>query len=515
MVFREKSRKSPGFSLVGARASALEFVRAGRLGSLLSQEVKVQTSVWHAPGASRTPLRLRLSLLITALLTVMTLAGGIYIVRKARTDTQAEVRSTMNLAAHFIDARITLLHKRAASQEYPPGVFDLRDLEDIRHLRVTLYDAWGRVLDTNETASPRAASAPHWFGFLVGIGSPPVQSQVRIVPFDRTSVGRLVIAPDPSYETEEMWTTSRGLLALLLAFFGLVNGLVWWAVSRAMQPIERILQALNEVSRGNLQARLPHFWTSELSSVSIGFNHMAETLERSVADNRNLTRRLLETQENERTYIARELHDEIGQSVSAIHADAVAIRNRGGEAARESAQAIVEATGHIKEIVRSMLQRLRPPAIERLGLTSALRDLVASFQQRNPHVTCLLRSSGDLSNLRSEVAVAIYRVVQECLTNIACHAAASCTTIEVARLTEPIISDDHDRTGAGSTSVRVTVADDGVGFPAPVVGTGLGLIGMRERVAALGGTCGIDSRPGRGTRVSVEVPLSSALEASA
>jgi two-component system, NarL family, sensor histidine kinase UhpB len=454
------------------------------------------------------PLRLRLSVLITTLLAIVTLAGGVYVVRKARTDTRAEIHSTLTLAGHFLDAQIALLRDHWTTHEYTASLFHLRDLGAVRHLSVKFYDMQGRLLDSNVAVGQHATVAPRWFTLLVGNGSPPMQAEVRALSFGGDKVGRLVIAPDPSSETDEMWTTSRGLLALLVVFFALVNVVVWWAVSRAMHPVKQILQALDELGRGNLGIRLPRFGIPEMSRIGVGFNHMAETLERSVAENRNLTRRLLETQENERAHIARELHDEIGQCMSAIHADAVAIRNRGGEAVRESAQAIVEVTGQIKEIVRSMLQRLRPPALEGLGLASALRDLVALFQQRNPHVTCSLRSSGDLSGLEGEIGVAVYRIVQECLTNIVRHAAARHATVEVLHVTDAASVDTAPEPALASrTRVRVTVADDGVGFATPAAGGGLGLTGIRERVGGLGGTYSIDSHPGRGTRVSVEVPL--------
>jgi two-component system sensor histidine kinase UhpB len=297
-----------------------------------------------------------------------------------------------------------------------------------------------------------------------------------------------------------MWATSRGLLKLLTTFFLLVNALVWWAASRAMRPVERILLALGELRRGNLAARLPQFDLPELSRISIGFNHMAATLEESVTENQRLTRRLLETQETERTSLARELHDEIGQCVSAIHADAAAIRNRGGETVRESAEAIVEVTGHIKQIVRSMLQRLRPPVLEGLGLAPALRELVGAFQQRNPEVVCSLKTAGDLTLIDGDVAIAVYRVIQECLTNIRVHANAQRAAVDV----------HGDPAGGVPRVLRLTVIDDGIGFFLDSANRGFGLTGIRERVKVLGGTLEIGTEPGRGTRIAATIPLSRA-----
>jgi two-component system, NarL family, sensor histidine kinase UhpB len=416
------------------------------------------------------------------------------------------------LTGHFLDAQLEVLRDRWSVSGYSVPLFQLRELGDVRHLSVKFYDYNGRLLDGNEDAGSRTPTVPHWFAWLVFATSPPMQPAIRTVSFNGAPLGRLVIAPDPTYEMDEIWATSRGLLELLLVFFVLVNGLVWWAVSRAMRPVERILDGLAQIRRGNLAVRLPRFGLPEMSRIGVGFNHMAGALEVSVAENLRLTRRLLQMQESERASIARELHDEIGQCVSAIHADAVAIQNSGGEAVRESAEAIVAVTGRIKDMVRSMLQRLRPPVLEALGLATALRELVAAFQQRNPEVICALRMSGELTSLDPEFCIAVYRVVQECLTNIMVHARAHQVTIEVARA-DYKQADGPEAQRLPVLSLKVT--DDGVGFVATADYRGFGLTGIRERVKALGGRCGIDSKPGRGTRVSVDVPAPAPLQGAA
>ena len=447
-------------------------------------------------------LKLRLSLIITALLALLTGTGGIYVVSKARSDVRDEARSTLTLTGHFLDAQLDVLRDHWAEHGYAVPLFQLRELRDIRHVNIRFYDSQGRLLDSNEDSSERKPEAPGWFTALVKMTSPPSGSETRPVSFNGAQVGVLVISPDPTFEIEEMWTTSRGLLGLLLLFFLLVNLLVWWAVSRALRPIEHITQGLGELRAGNLAVRMPKFELPEMSRIGVGFNHMAETLEQSVSDNQRLTRQLLTAQESERRNIAHDLHDEIGQCVSAIHADAVAIRNRGGESVRESAEAIVQVTGHIKECVRSMLQRLRPAYLEGLGLEPALREHLATFRQRNPDVACVLRIEGDLTGIDGEAGVAIYRVVQEALTNIAVHARARNALVDIA-----LDAPGPGSAGGQARSVRLAVSDDGSGFFQLSASRGLGLTGIRERVKGLGGTCHIESEPGRGTRITVSVPL--------
>lgn len=453
--------------------------------------------------ALNTTLKFRLCLIITGLIAAVTLAGGAYIIRKASEDTRAEVISALNLADHFVDDEVTVARERWLTHGYSSPVFHLQELADVRHVNVAFRDPQGRTLDSNVDHDNPNPVAPDWFTSLVRYTSTPMQSQVRVIAFEGKTIGHLVISPDPTYEVDEIWTTSKNLLGLLGLFFVLLNVLVWLAVSRAMRPIERILEALGEMGRGNLATRLPSFGTPEMSRISVGFNQMAEALENSIAENRRLTLQMVRVQEEERKSIARDLHDEIGQCMSAIHADAVVIRNRGGVEVRESAEAIVAVTQRIKSMIRRMLQRLRAPVLEGLGLDAAVKELAAAFRQRNPQVACTLETCPQIEGLNGTVAVAIYRIVQECLTNVAVHAKAHHVCIEMK----------CDPTPA---SLRLIITDDGVGFFTVSPRRGYGLTGMRERVQVLGGRCDIDSNPGRGTRVCVEVPLpSDALETAA
>ena len=452
----------------------------------------------------RATLKLRVCLIITTLLVLLTVADGFYVINKARADVRDEVRSTLILTGHFLDAQLDVLRNHWAEHGYVVPLFQLRTLGDIRHVDIRFYDNQGRLLDSNEDLAAPRPRAPGWFTTLVRLTAPSGGSETRIVSFRGAVIGRLVMTPDPTFEMEEIWSTSRGLLALLLLFFVVVNAVVWWAVSHALRPVDQILKALQRVKDGDLAVRLGEFQLPELARVGIGFNHMAETLADSVTENQRLTRELLNAQENERRRLAHELHDEIAQCVSAIHADAVAIRTRGGDKVRESAEAIVQVVGQIKETVRSMIRRIRPAYLEGLGLEVGLREQVAAFRHRNSGVKCRFDVRGDLAALDEEAGVTIYRVLQESLTNISAHADARNVLIELSA--RPARE--------GQDTVTLTVGDDGAGFVQLVSSRGLGLAGIRERARALGGSCSIVSEPGRGTRINIVVPYTRAREAA-
>jgi two-component system sensor histidine kinase UhpB len=219
-----------------------------------------------------------------------------------------------------------------------------------------------------------------------------------------------------------------------------------------------------------------------------------QTLAEREAENRLLSQKYLMVQEDERRSLARELHDELGQCLNAIKVDAVAIRDmgRGQPEIETSASAIVDLSGHVYEVVRDIMQRLRPAALDALGLRDAVAHLVGQWQRRNRAVDCRFVASPDLSGLGEVMNITVYRLVQECLTNVAKHAQARHLTVSL------------ERVGA---EVRVAVVDDGRGMDLQAKRTGLGLVGLRERVEALQGRLLLASAAGKGLEVRAWLPV--------
>ena len=229
---------------------------------------------------------------------------------------------------------------------------------------------------------------------------------------------------------------------------------------------------------------------------------LVQQAERELEQNRQLTRAIQSRLEEERRSIARELHDELGQCVTAIKTIGTAISNRTRETApdtHENAQTIVSVASHIYDVVHSIIRQLRPTALDHLGLSETLRDTVAAWRERHPDIVCDLCLEGTLEGLGETINITVYRIVQECLTNVARHAVATRSDIDVARCNDPQRGD----------VVKVTVRDNGKGFAQHTEreATRFGLIGMRERVQALDGEFRIDSAPGEGVTVTAVIPV--------
>jgi len=442
-------------------------------------------------------LRARLNLLITSLLILVMLLGTLLLLHNARKQVQAEVESVSAMVTQLANP-VSLLFSRPSGQFWYRQI-GFSGIEHLRHIRISIYNLDGVLIHTNAHTHGRGLedTPPAWFESLMTHNLTPVRIE-QDLPAGGLLGGKVIIEADPSYEVAEVWNDTVGLFGLVVVFFVSVNILVFWAVGRALKPVGRILEALNELEQGNLDARLPSFELKELSSISQKFNGMAETLQTSMTRNHRLSQQLIYLQEEERKSLARDLHDELGQCLTAIMADGTALlrlsESRLPEG-RASAEAVVTVTQQVMTMLRAMLQRLRPDVLDGLGLLPAIEELVANWRQRNIGLTLISRYSGDLNNLSEAVRITAYRVVQECLTNISRHASARRVTLQVERL------DARD-----ADVLIISVGDDGKGFD-PTRFEGFGLSGMRERVQGLGGTFTLESAIGDGTRITVRIPV--------
>jgi glucose-6-phosphate-specific signal transduction histidine kinase len=233
--------------------------------------------------------------------------------------------------------------------------------------------------------------------------------------------------------------------------------------------------------------------------LELAAREQAETrLARALAVNRELVHRHIRAEEDERKYLARELHDELGQYLNAIKLDAVAIRDGVHDEAltSQAAGAIIQSVDHVHAAVSGMIRRLRPVGLDELGLAAAVESLVDQWRARLPGVRFSLVFEGVLDGLGEQVNLALYRLIQEGLTNCSRHAAAEHLEISLRR-----------GQSAAADEVMLRVQDDGRGVDLAARTLGFGLRGMRERVEMLGGRFLVESEQGAGLRFEVHLPV--------
>jgi two-component system sensor histidine kinase UhpB len=448
-------------------------------------------------------LRTRLNLVVTGLTAVFM---GVLIASEIR-DTRSSIREEIeaaNQVASQLLGRLAVIYSR----EGGPAVVQqfLQQLGRVRANDILLRSPAGELLYQSPPPTYKAGrEAPAWFAHLLA----PQQPR-HTFPLPGGFV--LIVEAQTSRSVLDAWDDLTRLLALAAIMLVLVNGLAFWLVDRALAPFPVIAKGLERIQRGELSFRLPPLPGAEAHAIGAAFNRMAQAVEDNVQaerrareaqarlDERREMAKLVEQRvDEERRLIAHELHDEFGQSVTAIRSLALVIARQAKEPAMgDTAKLISEEAARLYDAMHGLIPRLMPPELDSLSLAETLESLVRDWQRRFPSVALSLRHTlaGDLG---PSVTLAIYRVVQEGLINALRHAQASHVNINVESDAERIL---------------VTVTDDGVGLPKEWARPGhFGLRGLTERVEHLGGVFKVSNRDPHGVSLNAEIPLT-ASEAS-
>jgi two-component system sensor histidine kinase UhpB len=327
---------------------------------------------------------------------------------------------------------------------------------------------------------------------------------------------QLLVQAQPSRSILDAWDDISELISIAIIMLVVVNTLAFWLVDRALAPFPLIANGLRRIQQGELTYRLPPLPGTEASVIGTAFNRMAQAVEDNVqserkareAESRLEERRELsllveQRVEEERRLIAHELHDEFGQSVTAIRSLALAIATQSKEPPMsDAARLISEEAARLYDAMHGLIPRLMPVSLDTLGLAETLENLVRDWQRRNPAITLTLRHELP-SDLGPSVTLAAYRVVQEGLINALRHSQAQ--HVDITLESRPGDEADTQR-------MIITVSDDGVGLP-----TGswsrpghFGLRGLTERVEHLGGEVSVSNREPHGVCLTAEIPLAAA-----
>jgi two-component system sensor histidine kinase UhpB len=371
------------------------------------------------------------------------------------------------------------------------------NLQNIRHVRVALV-AEGDPAIVSSFIAATDAEAPAWFR---AIANAPISVFAIPVVLRQHRLGSVLIVADPSDEIDEVWLAAQkqaaagGALALAVLFASSLF------IRRALKPLELAGTALTRLQAGDYSARVKPSGSPDFVEICRKINSLAEALSSLRATNEELIERLLDVQDAERKAIAHELHDEIGPHLFGLRARAAVLASRlkkddfGDVAA--AAISICHQVEALQGQNRRILARLRPAALEELGLIAALKALVEQWRKDEPGVTLEFSADPRVTELGERASLMAYRFVQEALTNVFRHSQAH--LIEVA-----LAYDEASATGSvrdpALSSLCIRISDDGRGLAADVT-PGLGLLGMRERVRALGGVVAIGNAPNGGGAV--------------
>jgi two-component system sensor histidine kinase UhpB len=280
------------------------------------------------------------------------------------------------------------------------------------------------------------------------------------------------------------------VLALALVLTLVVN---MWLLRRRFEPLERLLETMEQIDLSQPGRRVALDKEMAANSTDVqrlmaAFNRMLERLE---GERRRSGELVLNAQEEERKRVARDLHDEVNQALTALLLRLEAATQSAPPELRAELSEVKQLANRAMGELLDLARQLRPAALDDHGLAAALATQVRDYDRRGPARASLELDKG-LENLPQDVELVIYRVAQEALTNAARHSGARYIEVSLGRIDSQLV-------------LRVT--DDGKGYAFADETRGLGVSGMRERALLVDGKLEVDSRPGRGTTVRLEVPV--------
>jgi two-component system sensor histidine kinase UhpB len=463
----------------------------------------MQPPKWSLAMWQKLSLRARLNTLLALVMVLGLVINIARLLLEAGPRVAAEDQSVVRLARGFVETLVSGLNDapdpQARLDQIVEGLRQLRHVSITREPHPAADSAPAASAPPGDPAEPR--QVPEWFLAVIH----PEQTTVHVpIAANGRSLGSLVITSHPTDEIAEIWDGivtqieigSAIALALLLVTMTVVN--------RALEPIKSLADAMGAIEAGFYDTRVTPSGSPELAAICRKLNHLASVLETTVADKQRLAERVVSLQDVERKEIARDLHDEFGPYLFALRAHTSSLTRLADSpepdlgALRKHIGAMFDQVNALQRFNRRVLERLRPVGLAELGLADALEALLRLWRETYPGVVIQTSISPSLGARGETAELTIYRVIQEALTNVFRHARA--TQVDIS-----VVPAAPRRMGTVETeAILVSVRDNGAGLPADHR-QGFGMLGMRERVLALGGTMTVAST-NQGVTVEALVP---------
>ncbi|MDR3388188.1 MAG: histidine kinase [Rudaea sp.] len=445
----------------------------------------------------RTSLRLQINLLIAALVAVFVCAVFAFQVIDTRASVREEIEASDTVASQLLSNFILIYGEK----NRPILVDFLIHLGRVRATEISLHDpAGGEIYHSPPSTYKAGRDAPDWYAALVA--PKPIRQEFHFI------AGDLVIEANASRAILDGWDDAVHLFQFGIVAILVGNVLVFWLVRRATRPFQDIADGLRNMEHGAFHTRLPDFKVAEAAAIAQAFNRMAQSIE----DNLDARRQALEANarleqsrelaltiqnrvEEERRHIARELHDETGQSVTAIRSLAMSLTRRANddEETLRTAHLIADTAAKLYSAMHDLIPRLRPLSLETLELADAVEAQVAEWQLQHPQVEFMLGVGTLPEKLGDSYMLAMHRILQEATVNALRHAGTRRIRIDLRMQADNLL---------------LQIRDYGSGLSVDWQKPGhFGIRGMRERARTLGGDVSVDNAEGGGVRVIATLPL--------
>ncbi len=426
-------------------------------------------------------LKSQLLIYINSLLLLSMFVGLITIVMVTQKNVREEVLSTMNLAEFAIEQGVKknpdfYLFQRENNE------LGISELSEIRHLRIQFFNNDDILLEETLNTIDEIKPPPSWFISLIeNLSQEIFFSKINIEQRGELT-GYILIKPEPIYEYAEIWQQIKVGLWIIGAFLILINIVVLILFSHMIKPINKIIEGFEKLESGNFKSKIKKSNILELDIIGKKFNSMIDNLRQSNNKIHQLSQNLIDVQEQEKSELARDLHDELGQSLTALQAEAASISKSTKKKSRDEAIFnVIKLSKNMMLSTREIIKKLNLGLIEDLGFESALIDLFENWKRRFKGVKFEYKmDEKSFKKITKKKTAHLYRIFQEALTNIAKHSSPKKIQINIKHL------ENNDRT-------RILISNDGINNDLSNQ-EGLGLIGIAERVDQINGTLEVSKK---------------------
>ena len=437
-------------------------------------------------------LKLRLLIYTNALLLITLVIGLAVIMLVSQKNVREEIISTQSLAVFAIENGIKK-NPEFYLFEKNDGTFGLSDLANIRHLQIQFIDIKGQIVDKTKINLDDMSQPPEWFKAILSGLSEKIPAQKIDILQRGKIIGHILIKPEPIYEFSEIWQQIIVGLWMMITFFGFLNLIIFILFSYMIKPISQIIQGFERLEGGNYRARVDKSNILELNVIGNKFNSMVKKLKANNQKIHKLSQDLINVQEQEKKDLAQNLHDELGQVLTAIQAEAASIPTTTNKNSRnQAAQSIINLSKNMMLSTRTIIKKLSLGLLEELGFQPAIDDLIKSWHKRFAHIK--LRCDIDeeaLKYITTDRQPHVYRIVQETLTNITKHSNAKNVFIKIFYM-------------AKKKMIKIEISNDGA-RNVKQDNNGIGLLGIAERVSQMNGKLHI--KYGKTFKLDIEMGL--------
>ena len=427
----------------------------------------------------------------------LVLSAGLALYDSDKTSRQ-HAEKVAQIVKKQLDWQVVKLENKIMSREYFPDFFLWKESDGFLGLCVIFETPDGEVARSLCRGDASEQVWPEWFSDLyLQLFDPDMEVHIELHSRDQFE-GIIQVAPIRDAVLFKAWQKintlmSFSVITVLILCVILVVSLHW-----VLRPVRETQQVLKAMRSGDLNARVPDFMIYEWQATAEAINKLASNLSETLDERKQLSLKMLHIQENERRHLCRELHDELGQSLTGLRAIACFMESEVKESCPQLSTKVSQISlisQHMMELVKGLLFRLRPADIDELGFLENLKLLVCNWNSKHQDKHCELIFTGKEEVIPAPVAVNVLRIVQECLTNIVKHASAH--QAEVSLRVDPeqqqlflTIRDNGDLTGSED-----------------LIKPGNGLLGIKERINALNGELKLERSALGGLKVGAVIPI--------